>query len=230
MKSLIQSQLVFQKNVSVTEWEKVLNLIFQLATETLWLRRECGVTLYETLLTLSQIPDVDAQYATLLMSKLDEYKLTKTPEGLAIWLTAVRLFPALSLPKGVWNHNDPLSGNDRAVVAKVLRDNSTDEPGAVRATGAAQTSPSFAWQIVLTQLYGRQKSSKKDNDFDKFWIEAVDSAYITMQYKMKLTKLLQMDSLLHRPVTSERHWACKSSYLASSRRQRNYSAASSVPM
>lgn len=135
------------------------------------------MTLYEA---LSSIKDVDLGYANLLISKLREHKLTKTPEGLAIWLTASTLFPGLTLPKGVWDHNDPLSAKERTTVAKVLRENST-EGEAKNTTGAAQTSPSFAWQVVFSQLYERQKPSKKSqdkaSDFDKFWIEAVDSEF-----------------------------------------------------
>jgi len=138
------------------------------------------MTLYETVSTLAQVKDIDPQYANLLLSKLHEHKLTKTPEGVAVWLTVSKLLPGASLPKGVWVHNDPLSSKERTTVAKVLRENhSEDEAGSSRATGAAQTTPSFAWQIVLAHLYERRKPSKKDedkaSDLEKFWIEAVDS-------------------------------------------------------
>lgn len=140
------------------------------------------MTLYETVSTLAQPKNLDLQYVNLLISKVNEHKLTKTPEGLAIWITASNLFPDINLPKGVWNHNDPLSSKERATVAKILRDNSSpqteDDTAASKGTGAAQTTPSFAWQVVLNQLYQRHKPSKKDDkvsDFEKFWIEAVDS-------------------------------------------------------
>ncbi|THY50080.1 hypothetical protein D6C97_07129, partial [Aureobasidium pullulans] len=179
-KSLIQSQLLFAKGVSITEWEKVLDHIFKLATETTWLRRECGVTLYETLATLTQIKDLDIEYVDLLIQRLEPFKLTRTPEGLAIWLTTSVLFPDAKLPKGSWNHNDPLSSKERGTVAKILRDNgaqSEDGPTG-NSTGAAQSSPSFAWSIILSHLYKRHKPSKKSeekvSDFEKFWLEAVD--------------------------------------------------------
>ncbi|THY74945.1 hypothetical protein D6C87_09104 [Aureobasidium pullulans] len=179
-KSLIQSQLLFAKGVSITEWEKVLDHIFKLATETTWLRRECGVTLYETLATLTQIKDLDIEHVDLLIQRLEPFKLTRTPEGLAIWLTTSVLFPAAKLPKGSWNHNDPLSSKERGTVAKILRDNgaqSEDGPTG-NSTGAAQSSPSFAWSIILSHLYKRHKPSKKSeekvSDFEKFWLEAVD--------------------------------------------------------
>ncbi|OBW69236.1 MAG: Glycoside hydrolase family 55 protein [Aureobasidium pullulans] len=179
-KSLIQSQLLFAKGVSITEWEKVLDHIFKLATETTWLRRECGVTLYETLATLTQIEDLDIEYVDLLIQRLEPFKLTRTPEGLAIWLTTSVLFPDAKLPKGSWNHNDPLSSKERGTVAKILRDNgaqSEDGPTG-NSTGAAQSSPSFAWSIILSHLYKRHKPSKKSeekvSDFEKFWLEAVD--------------------------------------------------------
>ena len=179
-KSLIQSQLLFAKGVAITEWEKVLDHIFKLATETTWLRRECGVTLYETLATLTQIEDLDIEYVDLLIQRLEPFKLTRTPEGLAIWLTTSVLFPDAKLPKGSWNHNDPLSSKERGTVAKILRDNgaqSEDGPTG-NSTGAAQSSPSFAWSIILSHLYKRHKPSKKSeekvSDFEKFWLEAVD--------------------------------------------------------
>ncbi|THX39987.1 hypothetical protein D6D10_03844, partial [Aureobasidium pullulans] len=179
-KSLIQSQLLFAKGVSITEWGKVLDHIFKLATETTWLRRECGVTLYETLATLTQIEDLDIEYVDLLIQRLEPFKLTRTPEGLAIWLTTSVLFPDAKLPKGSWNHNDPLSSKERGTVAKILRDNgaqSEDGPTG-NSTGAAQSSPSFAWSIILSHLYKRHKPSKKSeekvSDFEKFWLEAVD--------------------------------------------------------
>lgn len=182
---MIQSQLLFAKDVSIAEWEKVLDHIFKLATETTWLRRECGVTLYETLATLAQIKDLDVEYVNLLVKRLEPFKLTKTPEGLAIWLTTSALFPNAKLPKGVWNHNDPLSSKERGTVAKILRDNgaqSEDGPAA-NSTGAAQSSPSFAWSIILTHLYRRHKPSKKaeekSSDFGKFWLEAVDRKNIS---------------------------------------------------
>lgn len=138
------------------------------------------MTLYETLATLTQIKDLDLEYVNLLVQRLEPFKLSKTPEGLAIWLTASTLFPDAKLPKGVWNHNDPLSSKDRGTVAKILRDNGaqTEDGPAGNSTGAAQSSPSFAWSIILAHLYKRHKPSKKSDekvsDFEKFWLEAVD--------------------------------------------------------
>ncbi|GAB7351533.1 hypothetical protein MBLNU459_g2171t1 [Dothideomycetes sp. NU459] len=180
LKSLVQSQLLFQKGVPIVEWEKILDLIFNLASETTWLRRECGVTLYESLTTLSQVKGIDVEYASLLMNKFGFYKLDHTPPGIACWLKASDLFPA-SLPKGVWDHNDPLSPKERMTVAKILRDNngSQTEDGSTQAnkSGSAQTTPSFAWQVVFTHLYQRHTpKSKKPSDFEKFWIDAVDNS------------------------------------------------------
>lgn len=137
------------------------------------------MTLYETLASLVSMKDDRVQHVNLLLAKLHEFKLSKTPEGLAIWITASSLFSGLVFPKGVWNHNNPLSGKERTVVAKVLRDNSSpseDDSNAAKNTGAAQTSPSFAWQVVLNKLY-ETNDNKGQEEFEKFWIEAVDSEF-----------------------------------------------------
>lgn len=146
------------------------------------------MTLYESLTTLSQIKDLDVEYASLLVSKVVTFKLANTPEGVAIWLQATSLFPGMTMPKGVWDHNDPLSSKERITLAKVLRDNSSaqSEDGSLQSdkSGSAQTTPSFAWQVVFARLYQRHKPNKvspslhqkmKSSDFEKFWIEAVDN-------------------------------------------------------
>jgi DNA polymerase phi len=139
------------------------------------------------LATLAHIKDLDVKYVNLLVQRLETFKLTKTPEGLAIWLTASALFPTATLPKDVWSQDDPLSTKDRSIVARILRDNGaqTEDGPAVNSTGAAQSSPSFAWSIILTHLYRRYKPSKrpddKISDFEKFWLEAVDRKSISHQ-------------------------------------------------
>lgn len=145
------------------------------------------MTLYESLTTLSKVKDLDVEYASLLINKFVAYKLTHTPEGVAIWLQASSLFHGITLPKGVWNHNDPLFSKERGALAKVLRDNSSSqtEDGSIQSnkSGSAQITPSFAWQVVFIHLYQRHTPRKhatltdpeKASDFEKFWTEAVDN-------------------------------------------------------
>ena len=70
-------------------------------------------------------------------------------------------------------------------MAKILRDNGaqTEDGPAGNSTGAAQSSPSFAWPVILSHLYKRHKPSKKSDekvsDFEKFWLEAVDRKLFT---------------------------------------------------
>lgn len=162
-------------------WTSLLGRILSLASETGWLRKECGLVLYESLTVLASTRKDDVQYASAIINKLHSSNLFKTAEGVAIWLTTSALFPTCSLPKGVWHHDDPLSSKERSIVAKILRDNSDGEIShdqkSPNKKSSPQTTPNFAWQVVLQQLYERSRTGK-GSELAKFWVEAVDSKTI----------------------------------------------------
>jgi len=128
---------------------------------------------------MCQVQGLDKQYVSSILQKMSGASMLRTAEGVALWLTVVRSFPDVSLPKSVWHHNDPLASKDRSVLAKLLRDNApadaSNAEGVQSKSGAPQSSPHFAWSIVLAEFYRRYASSEKPADFTKFWIEAVDS-------------------------------------------------------
>lgn len=209
-KSLVQSKILFQSKANLSDWDSFLEQILKLASETLWLRKECGLTLHEALVTLTSIKDLTIDYVSVLLSKLHAHNLAKTPEGIAIWVTAASLFPAATLPTGVWNNQDPLSGKERATVAKILRDNGSPQnvdgsSAPATSTGSAQNIPSFAWQAVFTQLHQRHESGKKADkmsEFEKFWVETVDSRFSATTLYLPSDRERQMACFLLLPAQS----------------------------
>lgn len=172
--SLLQSGIMFRSDVEPTAWTHYLDLVLDLALEKQWLRRECGLMLFEFLVSqASEALRTDQVQA--VVDGLDARALSKTPEGVALWLTIDQRFPAVSLPKGVWHKKDPLSPKELSTLAKVLRDGSIDEAkdasrGAKsKQPGAPQTIPGFAWSVILNHLY----KNEKDSTFGNFWDQAV---------------------------------------------------------
>ncbi|KAK4991875.1 DNA-directed DNA polymerase [Elasticomyces elasticus] len=127
---------------------------------------------------------MDHAFALEILTSLCACGLAKTPEGVAIWLTAVSLFPDLQLPNGVWQKQDPLDSKNRTALAQIMRAGQVANPEIVQSmksnVGTPQSTPNFAWKIVFASLIKAQKylpldhAESLDTDFAKFWLEAVD--------------------------------------------------------
>ncbi|KAK5004706.1 hypothetical protein LTR28_008568, partial [Elasticomyces elasticus] len=127
---------------------------------------------------------MDHAFALEILTSLCARGLAKTPEGVAIWLTAVSLFPNLQLPSGVWQKQDPLNSKNRTALAQIMRGGQVANPEIVQSmksnVGTPQSTPNFAWKIVFASLIKAQKhlpldhAESLDTDFAKFWLEAVD--------------------------------------------------------
>lgn len=118
-----------------------------------------------------------------MIGRLSAFKLNSTPEGVAIWLTVQVNYESV-LPEGVWHGKDPLSKKERPRLAKILKENyqgaSEDGKADTLKTAAASPNPTFAWNLVLSEILRRDEQSKSEKqDFPQFWIDTVDSEYAT---------------------------------------------------
>ncbi|KAI9701853.1 MAG: DNA-directed DNA polymerase [Candelina mexicana] len=119
LEAVIKSDVLFLPTRSFTLWDQVLDLIFELAKKKPWLCEECGWILYEAIPRLTANP-ITQNYTQAVVDKLHAHGLTKTPEGVAIWLSVRSLAPAVSLPKDVWHLDDPMDSKEKKTLAKVL--------------------------------------------------------------------------------------------------------------
>lgn len=170
--AVLQSGVGSSATVSAQEWKDFIAAVMALMCEKQWLRRECGAMLYEYLIGVGKA--LPAERLQTLVDALHENPLWKTPEGVAIWITLAKSSTKVKLPKGVWQHNDPLSANERTVMSKVVQEIPIDDEqqGGKAGSGSRQTAPSFAWPVILAELYGGQRSAK---DFTQFWTQVVES-------------------------------------------------------
>lgn len=172
--ALLQSDVANDRNLAPTQWRTFLQLIIDLANQKPWLRRECGNMLHEYLISPSGLKLENSRVQSIL-DVITSKRNTRTPEAVGLWLTVQERFPQVVLPKGTWHHNDPLSSKERPVLAKIMLETITDEDSAKQKSGSRQSTPSFAWSIVLSRLYERHNGK----DFAKFWTSAIAEGMFT---------------------------------------------------
>jgi DNA polymerase phi len=170
--AVLQSGVGSNGAISSQEWQDFVAAVMALMCEKQWLRRECGAMLYEYLVGVGK--GLPSDRLQTIVDALHENSLWKTPEGVAIWLTLTKSSTKVKLPKGVWQHNDPLSANERVTLSKVVQEIPIDDEqqGGKAGSGSRQTAPSFAWPVLLAELYGGSRSAK---DFTQFWTSVVES-------------------------------------------------------
>ena len=176
--------------MSIDFWSQILDTILELAKNKSLLRKECGWVLYQAMDTM-----VDSEeHVQLLLDKVSQHGLAKTPEGVAVWLQAQSTSVSVRLPEGIWHKNDPLHRKEKIALAKILRGASATKPveqadiDTVSHKGNLPSDLHFAWDVVVATLlrqpefdvYKHKKNALRLT-FQEFWNEAVDGMIIHYQ-------------------------------------------------
>jgi DNA polymerase phi len=185
--ALIKSHLLFGEE-DRTQWRRVLDLLCGVALKKPWLRQECGWIMCQLAVEGSQQlrPFVED-----IVEALNTNKLIRTPEGVAIWLTARKSYPDAKLSKHAWKYSHPLAAKDAEALAEVMKNAKTQqEDSKFGAQGSTSWTASlhFAWLIVLqhffasndgkTQASGKSKQNQDSHElmtFEQFWEVVVDN-------------------------------------------------------
>ena len=180
--------MLFHAKSTEDAWSQILELIFGLAQKKAWLREECGWILYKSIQNL-KVQVNGSTYAQTIIDKLIANGLAKCPEGVAIWLGIQSIFPGVSLPSSVWQHESPLYRKEKASLSKILKEASTTGPLQPEANSKIAQNSSwspnlhFAWDVVLSAILlpdsTNQSKSLKLITFADFWTEAVDSELLS---------------------------------------------------
>ncbi|MCJ1384303.1 DNA-directed DNA polymerase [Xylographa soralifera] len=172
--AIIKSGILSLPEPPVAQWERVLDIIFELAKKKSWLREECGWVLCAA---LKDLHIMDPIYIEVLFEKLHSTGLTKTPEGVGLWITAQQAYPDIKYPKHVWHHGNPLHRKETASLARILKETSTHHAaeGTAKKTSQRGTWTSrlhFSWDVVFKALL---LDRPKQLAFSDLWTEAVDN-------------------------------------------------------
>ena len=131
------------------------------------------------------------EYVQLLLDKVSQHGLAKTPEGVAVWLHVQSTSVSVRLPEGIWHKNDPLHRKEKIALAKILRGASATKPveqadiDTVSHKGNVSSDLHFAWDVVVATLsrqpdldVSKHKKNASRLTFQEFWNEAVDGMII----------------------------------------------------
>ena len=133
--------------------------------------------LHAALKRLGRGGDHDAEN---LLRMFDSNGLSKSPEGIAIWITARSIYPEIQVPKKVWKNGDPLHRKERTSLARALKETSSNEDSKDVKKNDVQRGTwvprlHYAWEVVFEELL---KTEPSRMEFSDLWVEAVDSKYI----------------------------------------------------
>ena len=219
--------------MSIEYWEHLLELLCSLGKAKSWLREECGWIVYQAVQDLAS-RSTRTEYAQIVVDKLHSSGLSRTPEGIAVWLIVRSKFHFLKLPSKVWHSEDPLNRKDKQRLASILKEAPTSGSGKNAQNGESShkglwtSRLHFAWDIVISAVLNSdenhvisgEKTSKRMN-FASFWLEAVDGTFPFASYKVT-TKIGQMDFSLQRLRKKENTGASCFSRKCYKKLRRNY--------
>jgi DNA polymerase phi len=214
IKSVIESGATFtDKNV----WTNALSDVMDLAVKTPWLREECGVVLIDAIRAAAPRED-SSELANVCLQMLVDKKLSRTPEGVAIWITVQTTCPKFSnFPAKGWEHDEPLHEDNRRSLFKTMReqfnqkhddDEKDDDPNKIKG-GFWQQSVHTAWEVVLAraiELSGVNSNAAteipKKNSFVQLWNNLVDGKFLCLALTVPTN--LKSDGLFEEKASAER--------------------------
>ena len=206
--AVLQSDIGLDKDYSNEEWSKFVEAIFELAAEKPWLRRDCGSMLHEYL--VSHTSDLKKSRVQAIVDEMIKATFLKTPEGVGLWIVIQRDYSKVKLPNGTWNHNNPLSSQERQILTKVLLEDAIGDENVPKKSGSRQSSTSFVWTVILQELLSQDDQKK----FQKFWETCVASPMFSskssperrslglqiVSYALALSPPTELQSVLHPSV------------------------------
>ncbi len=168
LQSFVRAKVLFEDKGE--RWNAAFEELMRLCGKKPWLREEVGHVVVEALAQMNQ------EQAEETLEKILQAKLAATPEGVAIWITARRLFPDMKFPDKPWGSSgNPLE--HLKTLGKALKESSSGETEVqARATGNWNPNLHFVWGIICDQ-YVRGAMAGDENvaeEFEKFWKVSVD--------------------------------------------------------
>lgn len=186
--AIIKSRILFTTD-DRSQWKRLLSIICAVAMKKPWLRQECGWILCQL---AGDGSETLKPFVEDVVEALTAEKLVRTPEGVAIWLTAKKSYPDSKLSKHAWKHSHPLAAKDVQSLAEVMKNaRSQQQDAEFGAQGSTSWTASlhFAWAIVLRQFFepvaqpsATSKAHKRKMDavdmvsFEQFWEIVVDES------------------------------------------------------
>lgn len=156
-----------------SRWLSVLDLLLKLAAKKSWLKSQCGFVIVQA------ISQMKKKFAENTLEKLAEEGLSKTPEGVGVWIAALDRFPDMKVPAQPWRH--PLATTSLTTLPAALKDSgretSNDESGGKKQKQGNWTAQlHFVWDLIVAHFVKLAAKSEGDvtDHFKQFWNRVVD--------------------------------------------------------
>ncbi|CAK7266327.1 DNA-directed DNA polymerase [Sporothrix epigloea] len=185
LQSFVESGILFAPSDEgrVSRWDTLLGHLLQLGHKKVWLRSQACFVVVQAI-ARGRLPDEATVTATLQKVASDKQgtgsstSLSKTPEGLGMWLAAMARFPEMALP-APWSA--PLAPGSHKDIVAVLKSGSIDDNEAKGVKqGNASAQLHFVWDLLLGALLVNQDGNNDDDKrFDSFWIAVLDQVYFS---------------------------------------------------
>ena len=167
--AVLKSDVGLNQQLTTSVWEEHFKAMFGML-EPRWVSRDFGSMLYGYLTSDGGLKLETARVQTIVdVAHKKRAEFFKQPEGVGIWIAITQGWPDIQWPKGVWHHDNPLSSKERSKLGSVMLENATSDFDRKTLSGSRQVTPSFAWNLVLSKLFGTSKPKR----FSQFWDEVV---------------------------------------------------------
>lgn len=165
IQNLLNSPTILLKDTKLEEFNRFLDMIVNLASQKVWLRKPavgilCQLFDDSSVLFKDISFDLDSSIQHLL-SKLDESKLTLTSDGAALYLSIgqerCKQFTDSVSTNNIWKDGAPLSKKNLQTLSKVLKEIPVDEEH--KTFKEADWQPHYVWKYILEVILNEQQDN-----------------------------------------------------------------------
>jgi DNA polymerase phi len=171
------------------------DIVFELHSKKSWLKEECGWVLCNALQILQIYQKRDDKktmqklkpFVEYTLNELESLGLSKTPEGIAIWIAARSVSTNIVYPKNVFRDDDPFNSKGHTVLVKAMKGASKNSQDVSQSSLGSTWSHKlhFAWEVIFSALLEPNGNPAR---FSALWREFVDGlfSYITIMHPLTL--------------------------------------------
>ncbi|KAL7269860.1 DNA-directed DNA polymerase [Rhizina undulata] len=181
LQSLFQSNVLFFSEEKLVFYSEALVLLFELAKKKPWLSESCAWTICSAIPRWSA--EIKTKAAEMTYAALVEAGLTKTSEGVGIWMMLQASHPEIAPPKDVWAKDSPLNVSSLALLAKVVKEGGQKKDGEeMQQKGSWNPKLHFVWETILAFYFSEERTWKMGREgkgvagWAEFWRVVVDES------------------------------------------------------
>ncbi|KAG5437856.1 hypothetical protein PCANB_000571 [Pneumocystis canis] len=172
LKAIILSKIL-QRTESIKKIENIIDALITLSLKKGWLREPCFILMNDILVQFQNLPKFQ-EIVNIILKKMYDANVLKTPEGVAIILAIQKFFKSLK-PFGniQWDPPSPLSFSNLETLTTVLKDININSK--VKQRGNWNIKLHFVWNIII-EIYTSEISNIIDLPFSDFWTKVIDES------------------------------------------------------